>query len=106
MTIVDAINYVLKKSKAGMTSMEIYKEIVKEDLYTFGAKNPVSVVNNQIRRRCVGLDFPTAYLQKKFEIVGYKGNKPLFVIYNNKNDIEGYDNNINYKQVDMLPEKK
>lgn len=106
MTIVEAISYVLKKSKTGMTSTEIYKQIVKEELYTFGAKNPVSVVNNQIRRRCIGLDFPTAYPQKKFEIIGYKGKKPLFVIYNIKNDNERHENNISYKEVDMLPEEK
>lgn len=106
MTIVEAISCVLKTSKIGMTSIEIYKEIIKEDLYTFGAKNPVSVVNNEIRRRCVGLDFPTSYPQKKFEIVGYKGKKPLFVIYEDRNDNEGHDNNINYKEVDMLPEEK
>lgn len=106
MTIVEAINYVLQKSKTGMTSIEVYKQIVKENLYEFGAKTPVSVVNNQIRRRCVGLDFPTAYPQKQFQIVGYKEKKPLFTIYNDKKDSEGHDNSINYKEVDMLPEEK
>ena len=105
MTIVEAINYVLKNSNTGMTSIEIYKQIVKENLYSFGAKNPVSVVNNQIRRRCVGLDFPTAYPQKLFEIIGYKGKKPLFII-KSINDREEHDNNIGYKEVDMLPEEK
>ena len=106
MTIVEAISCVLEKSKTGMTSMEIYKQIVKEELYVFGAKSPVAVVNNQIRRRCIGLDFPTAYPQKIFEIVGYKGKKPLFIICNSKNGTEGHDNNISYKEVDMLPEEK
>lgn len=46
MTIIEELSCALKKSKTGMTSMEIYKEIVEEDLCTFGAKNPVSVVNN------------------------------------------------------------
>lgn len=106
MTIVEAICCVLKKTKCGMTSVEIYKQIVKDNLYLFGAKSPVSVVNNQIRRRCVGLDFPTAYPQKMFEIVGYKGKKPLFIIYDSKNDKEKFDSNISYKEVDMLPEEK
>lgn len=106
MTIVEAISCVLKKSKTGMTSSEIYKEIVKEELYVFGAKSPVSVVNNQIRRRCLGLDFPTAYPQKLFEISGYKGKKPLFSIWNNETEKTIYETNKNYQETDLLPEEK
>lgn len=82
MTIVEAISCVLQGSKDGMTSIEIYKQIVKEGLYVFGAKQPVAVVNGQIRRRCLGLDFPTAYPTKMFKINGYKGKNPFlyFVI--------------------------
>ena len=36
-------------------------EIIRQGLYSFGAENPVGVVNAQLRRRCIGLDFPTAY---------------------------------------------
>lgn len=35
--------------------------------------------------------------------VGYKGKN---IIYNNKNDSEGYENNIHYKEVDILPQGK
>lgn len=75
MTIVEAIKTVLYQVPDGLTSKEIYNEIVKQNLYSFGAKNPLSVVNNQIRRRCAGLDFPTAYPLKVFRIVGHRGNK-------------------------------
>ena len=61
MTIVEAIKTVLYQMPDGLTSKEIYDEIVKQNLYSFGAKNPLGVVNSQIRRRCAGLDFPTAY---------------------------------------------
>lgn len=105
MTIVEAICSVLEKSNTGMTSTEIYKEIIQKDLYVFGAKNPVGVVNNQIRRRCKGLDFPTAYPQKIFEIIGYRERKPLFIIYNTRAHKE-IQNNVVYKQADMLPEEK
>lgn len=106
MTIVESIVCVLKDSATGMTASEIYNEIVKRKLYCFGAKNPLAVVNNQIRRRCVGLDFPTAYPNKLFDISGYNGNKPTFVIFNDhaidlkpliKRDI---------KEHDALPEEK
>lgn len=106
MTIVEAISCVLQESKKGMTSLEIYKKIVKEGLYVFGAKQPVAVVNGQIRRRCLGLDFPTAYPTKMFKINGYKGKKPLFVLCDKKDDDKVQDNNVSYKEIDMLPEEK
>lgn len=81
MTIVEAIKTVLYQAPDGLTSKEIYDEIVKQKLYCFGAKNPLEVVNNQIRRRCVGLDFPTAYPVKVFRIVGHCGNKNKFALY-------------------------
>ena len=64
-----------------MTSKEIYEAIVDQNLYTFGAKNPISVVNSQIRRRCLGLDFPTAYPVKMFRIIGHRGKKNTFTLY-------------------------
>ena len=75
MTIVEAIKTVLYQVPDGLTSKEIYDEIVKQNLYSFGAKNPLGVVNSQIRRRCAGLDFPTAYPVKVFRIAGHRGNK-------------------------------
>lgn len=81
MTIVEAIKTVLYQVPDGLTSKEIYDEIVKQNLYSFGAKNPLGVVNSQIRRRCVGLDFPTAYPVKVFRIAGHRGNKNRFALY-------------------------
>lgn len=81
MTIVEAIKTVLYQVPDGLTSKEIYDEIVKQNLYSFGAKNPLGVVNSQIRRRCAGLDFPTAYPVKVFRIAGHRGNKNKFDLY-------------------------
>lgn len=80
MTIVEAICIVLQDKKEGLTAKEIYSEIVKRELYAFGAKSPVSVVNSQIRRRCSGLDFPTAYPLKQFKIIGYQGKRPRYCL--------------------------
>lgn len=82
MTIAEAIKTVLSNSQDGLTSNEIYYKIIEENLYSFGAKNPSGVVNSQIRRRCVGLDFPTAYPVKSFCIVGNRGKKNIFALYN------------------------
>jgi len=70
MTIVEAIKKVLENNTEGMTASQIYDEIILQGLYSFGAKSPISVVVGQIRRRCKGLDFPTAHPVKLFEIVG------------------------------------
>ncbi len=73
MTIVEAIKKVLDNNNEGLTSHEIYKEIIDNNLYTFPAKEPVSVINSTIRRHCLGLDFPTANVIKHFRIVSYTG---------------------------------
>ena len=78
MTIVEAIKQVLQGNQKGLTSKQIYEHIIQQGLYTFGAEDPVAVVNSQLRRRCVGLDFPTAYPVKFFEIAGYEGKKIKF----------------------------
>lgn len=87
MTIVEAIKLVLQDSTTGLTAKEIYEEITKKELYSFGAKNPLGVVNSQIRRRCFGLDFPTSYPLKFFQIVGHRGTKNIFALYNENQPI-------------------
>ena len=80
MTIVEAIKKVLENKTQGLTSKQIYEEIIHRNLYSFGAENPVGVVNAQLRRRCNGLDFPTAYPVKFFEIAGYEGKNSIVLI--------------------------
>lgn len=87
MTIVEAIKTVLQDAPDGLSSEEIYDRIVERGLYVFGAKKPVAVVNGEIRRRCRGLDFPTAFPIKQFEILSYRGKKPLFGLLHNKEAI-------------------
>lgn len=81
MTIVEAIKDVLGDVPEGLTAKEIYDQIVDRKLYSFGAKNPLGVVNSQIRRRCFGLEFPTAYPVKVFRIAGHRGKKNKFALY-------------------------
>jgi len=69
MTILESIKCVLSGQKDGLTSREIYLKIIDRNLYTFGAQNPLGVVNGRIRRHCIGLDFPTAHHLKYFKIV-------------------------------------
>ena len=107
MTITEAICHVLKNFPDGLTSLETYKEIIDNNLYAFGAQSPVSVVNAMIRRRCVGLDFPSAFPVKLFEICGSKGNKPLFKLLDSATNTNSENQNI--KKIgnnDALPEEK
>lgn len=106
MTIVESICEVLKNSNTGMTSKEIYEEIVKTNLYIFGAKKPENVVNGEIRRRCYDLDFPTAYPVKLFGISGYKGKKPLFVLAKDFSQDKKKSSLVSKAETDILPEEK
>lgn len=110
MTITEAICMVLQENEEGLTAKEIYNEIVKRELYTFGAKSPVNVVNSQIRRRCFDLDFPTASPLKQFKIVGYQGKKPKYYL-SNQQDMQAYEADGISRQgtemaADYLPEEK
>ena len=105
MTIIEAIKTILSQSTVGLTSQEIYNRIIEQNLYTFGAQKPVAVVNGEIRRRCSGLEFPTALPIKLFEIVGFEGKKPLFSLIGNgkapiNKPLKGASNS------DILPEEK
>lgn len=107
MTIVEAIKTVLKETTEGMTAKEIYDKIVENKFYSFGAKNPVQVVNSQIRRRCKGLEFPTAYPTKAFEIAGVYGKKTRFKLLNARpNASQNSAASERQGKEDILPEEK
>lgn len=82
MTIIEAIKEVLQAEPNGLTSYDIYQRIIEQKLYQFGAKNPVGVVNVEIRRRCIGLNFPTSYPVKHFAIAGKEGRRLRFTLAN------------------------
>ena len=73
MTIVEAIQEVLRLAGKPLTYKEIYEKIIDSDLYRFGAKRPESVVHAKIRKHCIGLDFPSASPVKYFEIFSQSG---------------------------------
>lgn len=107
MTIVDAIRKVLESSTEGMTTQQIYDEIIAKELYPFGAKNPVHVVNVQIRRRCKGLDFPTAHPVKLFELAGNLGKKQKYKLLGvNDTFLDDSKTPKTIERADLLPEEK
>lgn len=69
MTIVESIKTVLADFPGGLTHQQVYNEIIQRKLYSFGAKDPLSVVRAKLRTHCIGIDFPTASKVKHFKIV-------------------------------------
>lgn len=103
MTIIEAIKEVLSAETVGMTSREIYDEIISKNLYVFPAANPPAVVNNIIRRHCLDLNFPTANVVKYFKIVGYRGKKTLYALIDSS--IEKADEKTSGESKELLPEE-
>ncbi len=105
MTIIESIKEVLKVNPGGLSVDEIYSQILQRKLYTFNAKNPKGVVLGEIRRHCLGLDFPTASPIKHFYISATNGKKQIFNILTE-------DIRHNYKEAqtsnfaELLPEER
>jgi len=70
MTIVEAIKRVLQEAAGDLSVEEVFSKIVAQGLYTFKAAEPKSVVRSQLRRHCLGLDFPSSSPVKYFRLVG------------------------------------
>lgn len=87
MRIIDAIEHVLKDRNGPMSHMQIYDAIVNGNLFSFGAKDPSSVVRSKLRKHCLGLDFPSASPVKLFVITDKKSTnkKPLYDLISKRN---------------------
>ncbi len=103
MTIVEAISVVLTATPTGLTSREIYGEIVERNLYEFPAENPPAVVNSMIRRHCVDLNFPTSSPKKHFKIVGYQDKRPKYALV--ESNVKKTDEVKNLNPHELLPEE-
>ncbi len=65
-TVTACIIDVLTDAKKGLTINEIYDEIINRSLYEFGAKNPKSVVSQEVRRHCVNVKEVFKILANKY----------------------------------------
>ncbi len=84
MTIVEAIKQVLRQHNMGLTHVRIYEEIVKQNLYQFGAKDPKAIVRSKLRQHCYGVNYPSASPTKHFISDDGKGRKALYRIWDKK----------------------
>lgn len=67
LTIADAAAFVMRQKERPLSPAEVYGAIIEGQLYKFNTDDPVSIVRTQIRRRCVGLEFPSALPNKLFK---------------------------------------
>ena len=77
MTIVEAIKAVMRQADGPLSSREVFDAIIARGLYQFLAKDPHHVVLWQIRKHCIGIDFPTASTTKHFKLHGDNTYSPL-----------------------------
>ena len=68
LTIIEAISKVLKDNEKTLSIKDIYDQIIENCYYKFNAQNPYNVVRVEIRRHCIGVDFPSASQKKYFQI--------------------------------------
>ena len=54
MTIIEAAVKVLQDYSSGLSSKEIFEQIVSNDYYTFGAQDPEGVLTIELKRHCEG----------------------------------------------------
>jgi len=66
-TIKEAIVDILKLENVPLSSSEIYKKIVDKKLYEFKAKNPIAIVNSELRKNCYGVNLKKSNSDKIFE---------------------------------------
>lgn len=68
-TIKNAVAEALRLENKPLTSKEIYEIILQKNLYSFKAKNPLSLINTELRSHCKGLELKTSKPDKIFKIV-------------------------------------
>lgn len=69
MTVLEAIKQLLIENKEGLTCRELTEIIIQRKMYSFNTANPSNIVNHELRRHCVGLNFPSAHPMKYFTMV-------------------------------------
>jgi restriction system protein len=85
MTIIEAIIKVLKECGNPLSPKDILDSILEKNFYSFGAKDPLSVVRGEIRKHCYGVDFPSASPRKIFmEVKAVGHQKPLYKLWQGK----------------------
>ena len=79
-TIVEAVSTVLQNADKPLTTTEIYNRIIEKNLYTFGAKDPIHVVEVKINAACKGSGYSYRAPQDLFGSVWMNGKKQYYLL--------------------------
>jgi restriction system protein len=71
-TIKEAIKQSIIDAGHPLSAKEAYEHIQANDLYKFGAKNPVAIVQSQLRKHTEGLNLKTGSPTKIFRMTDDK----------------------------------
>lgn len=105
-TIVEAIKIVLTDFPQGLTSEEIYNEIINRKLYVFNAISPQAIVNGMLRRHCFELNFPTSSPHKYFHIVNTQTKKCKYALFDELTPNKSSKSQKVNSKYEILPEEK
>ncbi len=112
MTVVEAIKKVLSDVSSGMTYKQIYRDIIDQKLYEFGAKVPENIVRGEIRRHCIDSDFPTSSPNKCFRIDHQKDGELYYALLNDESEHVSDKEQLNLfdfylkSEKELLPEER
>lgn len=65
--MLEAALLVLNKTNTPMSIDEIYAQILKDQLFAFGAKDPISILKAQLRKNTVGFEGKSAVDKPKLK---------------------------------------
>lgn len=85
-TIASAALEVLEATSQSMSKEEIYGHIIERNLFNFGAKKPISVLNVELNRHCKDTDYSHSALNKIFG----KTSNGLFYALSAKKEFTGW----------------
>lgn len=83
-TIVEAVSIVLQKARKPWTTKEIYDQIIADKLYTFGAQDPIHVVEVKINAACKGSNYSYKAPQELFGFIREDGTKKYYLLSREK----------------------
>jgi restriction system protein len=67
MTIIEAVLHVMRAAGQPLTPGQVFAAIQDQGLYSFGAKDPLSIVRAQLRRHTMDYHRPTGASTRYFE---------------------------------------
>lgn len=77
MTMLEAVLIVLKKKNTPLSADEIYRYICQENLFSFGAQDPIAILKAQLRKNTLGFQGKSAVAKPTLKKLENKKFVPL-----------------------------